>query len=177
VERFGGTQQPSLGLGCHRHGLGHGPQKGTQCSGNGDHDLRGILACGPQVALPCAEPDLGLPADGLERCGALCQASLEMTPDCGRIAVGPGPFDQGTPGMGMPGLGHAPLLTPPPTGICRGREPTIMHERSGVRAARQVAQCGHRRHRHRARDTAPGLEGLDDRSEAPGVPRLVACEC
>jgi hypothetical protein len=47
---------------------------------------------------------------------------------------------------------------------------------SGVLDACQDAQCGHRRHRHRALDTAQGLEGLDDRIEAPGVHRLVACE-
>ena len=88
-------------------------------------------------------------------------AELEMTTDCGRIAVGPGPCDQGTPGLGMPGLGQAPLRTPPPTGICRGREPQIMHELSGVLEARQVAQCGHCSDRNRALDPAQGLEGFD----------------
>ena len=52
-----------------------------------------------------------------------------------------------------------------------------MHELSGVLAARQVTQCGHGGHRHRARDPAQGLERLDDRLEAPGVPLRVACEC
>ena len=136
----------------------------------------GIFAFGHQVAIPFTEPDLGLPADGLDRCGALFQAELEMTTDFGRIAVCPGTFDQGTPGMGIPGLGDAPLLTPPPTGICRGREPKIIHELSGVLEARQVAEFGHRRHRHRALDTAQGLEGLDDRREAPGVHLLMEFE-
>jgi hypothetical protein len=114
VERFGCDQQPSLCLWCHSNVLGNGPQKGTPFSGNGDHDLMGMCAFGHQVAIPLTEPDLGRPADGLDRCGALCQAELEMTTDFGRIAVCPGPFDQGTPGLGIPGLGHAPLLTPPP---------------------------------------------------------------
>ena len=99
-----------------------------------------------------------------------------MTTDCGRIAVCPGPFDQGTPGMGIPSLGHAPLLTPPPPGLFRGREPKRMHELAGGLEACQVAQFGHRRHRHRALDTAQGLEGLDDRIEAPGVHLLVEFE-
>jgi hypothetical protein len=51
-----------------------------------------------------------------------------------------------------------------------------MHALSGVIAARQVTQCGHGGHRHRALDTAQGLESLDDRMEAPGVHLLVACE-
>jgi hypothetical protein len=135
-----------------------------------------MFACGHQGAIPWAEPDLGLPAAGLARGGELCQASLAMTPAVGRRAVGPGTCAQGPPGMGIAGLGTAPLLTPPPTGRCRGREPKLMHALWGVLDARQVAQCGHRRHRHRALDTAHGLEGLDDRREAPGVPLLVECE-
>jgi hypothetical protein len=74
VERFGCDQPPSFGLGCHRQVLGHGPHTGTQCAGNGDHDLMGMFAFGPQVAIPFAEPALGLPAEGLERGGELCQA-------------------------------------------------------------------------------------------------------
>ena len=50
--------------------------KGTQFSGNSDHDLIGIFAFGHQVTIPCAEPDLGLPADGLDRSGELFQAPL-----------------------------------------------------------------------------------------------------
>ena len=51
-----------------------------------------------------------------------------------------------------------------------------MHALSGVIEARQVAQCGHRGHRHSALAPAPGLEGLDDRRSAPGVPLRVECE-
>src|SRR5262245_6457406 len=96
-----------------------------------------------------------------------------MTTDFGRISVGPGTFDQGTPGMGIPGLGHAPLLTPSPTGIFRGREPQIMHELAGVREAHQVAEFGHRRHRHRALDTTQGW-----RASTTGAKRQVlTCSC
>ena len=73
-----------------------------------------MCALGHALALPCAEAGLGLPADGLERCRELCQAPLQVPTDCGWIPVGPGSCDQGTTGVGMPGLGHAPLLTPRP---------------------------------------------------------------
>ena len=155
---------------------GPGPPQGTPCSGQGAHALLGLVACGPQGALPGAEPALGLPAEGLERCGELCQASWERPPAWGRIAGGPGPGDQDTPGLGLPGLGPAPLLPPPPTGRCRGREPEIMPARSGGLQAPQGAPGGHRRHRPRALAPAHGLAGLAARSEAPGGPRLVACQ-
>ena len=67
---------PSLGFRWHGNLLGNGPHEGTQFPGNGDHDLMGMFACGHQLAIPCAEPDLGLPADGLDRGGELFQAPL-----------------------------------------------------------------------------------------------------
>ena len=134
----------------------------------------GMVACGDQGALACAEPDLGLPADGLDRGGELCQAQVPVATDCGRLPVGPRAFDESTTRRRMARLGHAAWLTPPPTGICRGCEPQGMHALSGVLDTRQVAQCGHRSDCHRALDTAQGLEGLDDRREAPGVHLLVA---
>jgi hypothetical protein len=85
--------------------------------GNGDDDLFGIVAFGHELALPLTEPDRGLPADGLDRCGELCQAQWQVTTDLGRIPIGPGPFDAGTTGLGIAGLGHAALLTARPTGI------------------------------------------------------------
>ena len=155
--------------------LGHGPHKGTQFPGHGNHDVMGIFTFGHQVARPFAEPNLGLPPEGMDRGGELLQTQLEMPTDFGRIPVGPGPCDEGATGMGIARLGQTALLTPRPTGIFRGREPQIMHELSGVIDARQVAQFRHGGHRHRARDTTQGLEGLDDRREAPGLHRLVAC--
>src|SRR4030095_444785 len=102
-----------------------------------------------ELAIPFAEADLGLPTDGLDRGGELFQAPLEVPTDFGWIPVAPGSFDQGTTGVGIPGLGHAPLLTPRPTGIFRGCESQIIHELSGVREACQVAQLRHGRHSHR----------------------------
>ena len=97
--------------------LGNGPHKGTQFPGDGDHDLMGLFPFGYELALPFAEPDLGLPADGLERGRELVQAQLEMPTDLGGIPGGPGAFNQGTTRMGIAGLRNAALLTTWPTGI------------------------------------------------------------
>ena len=64
--------------------------------------------------------------------------------------------------MSIARLGHAALLTLPPTGIFRGCEPQVIHELSGVLETRQVAQFGHRSDCHSELDTAQGLEGLAD---------------
>ena len=171
------NQPPSLCLRCHSNVLGKSPPKGTQLSGHGDHDLLGMFALGHEGAIPFAAPPRGLPAAGLDRGGALCQTPLQGPTDFGRIPGGPGPFAQGTPGMGMARLGHTALLTPCPTGILRRRQPEIMHALAGGLAAREVAEFGPHRHGHRALDTAQGLEGVDHRHSPPGFYLRVACEC
>ena len=99
-----------------------------------------------------------------------------MTTDFGRIPVCPSAFDESTTRMSIARLGHAALLTLPPTGIFRECEPQVIHELSGVLETRQVAQFGHRSDCHSELDTAQGLEGLDDRIEAPGLHLLVEFE-
>ena len=162
LESFDGNQQPALCLRSYSNLLGNGPQKGTQCPGHGDHDLMSMFAFGHQVAIPCAEPDLGFPADRLDRWGELCQTQLEVTTALGRRPIRPGAFDQRMTRMRIPSLGNAALLTTPPTGIFRGCEPEIMHELSGVIKARQVSELRHRGHRDGALDAAQRLESLDD---------------
>ena len=49
--------------------------------------------------------------------GTLFQAQLQVTTDLGWIPIGPGPFDEGTTGMGIPSRGHAARLTARPAGI------------------------------------------------------------
>ena len=120
-----------------------------------------MFAFGHELAIPFAAADLGLPADGLDRWGELFQAQLQVPTDVGWIPLGPGAFDQGTTGRGIPSLGNATLLTPRPTGIFRGCEPQIIHELSGVLDACQVAQLRHGRHGHSELDPAQGLEGFD----------------
>ena len=73
LKSFGGNQQLSLCCGSHSNWLGHGPQQGPPCAGDGDDDLMGMFAFRHQVALPCAEPDVGLPTEGLDRGGELLQ--------------------------------------------------------------------------------------------------------
>src|SRR5262245_29902563 len=77
----------------------------------------------------------------------------------------------------MASLRQATVLTPGPTGLCRGREPEIRPERSGGIEAGQVSQCRHSGDRHGALHTAQSLEGLAHRGEAPGFYWLMACEC
>src|SRR4029453_13682458 len=96
-----------------------------------------MFAFGHELAIAFAEPDLGLPADGLNHCGELLQAQLQVPPDFGRIPVGPGPFDEGTTRMRIAGLGHAALLAPWPTGIFGRRKPAL-HQKSGYSADRPV---------------------------------------
>src|SRR5215470_9688040 len=97
--------------------LGHGPHAGTSFPGHGHNDLLGMFALGHQLAIPFTEPDLGLPAEGLQRCGELCQTPLQGPTDFGRIPVCPRTFDEGPTRRCIAGLGQAPLLTTWPTGI------------------------------------------------------------
>src|SRR5262245_28430849 len=92
----------------------------------------GMFACGPQLAIPFPAPDLCLPADGLHRCGELCQTQLEGPTDFGRIPVGPGPGDEGRTRLGLAGLGHVPVLPPWPTGLSGRRKPQFWHGRPGL---------------------------------------------
>jgi hypothetical protein len=125
------TSAPTLGFRWHGNLLGNGPHEADQFPSNGDDDLLGLFALSHQLMIPCAEPDLGLPADGLHRLGAFLEPSLHLTTDVGRIPVRPGPLDQDTTRMGMARLGHTALLTPRPTGRFRGCQPELMHELSG----------------------------------------------
>src|SRR6266851_1178512 len=139
LSSFGGNTQPSLSRRSHSHLLGNSPQKGPQCAGKSDDDLMGMFACGHQLAIPCAEPDLRLPAAGLQSWGELCEAPWHVPTDFRRITGRPGAFDEGTTRRGIASLGNAAMLTPRPTGIFRGRQSQIMHKWSGVLEALQVS--------------------------------------
>jgi len=136
----------------------------------------GIVAFGHELAIPFAEPDLGLPADGLDHGGELFQPPLEVSTALGRIAGRPGAFDEGTTRMRLPGLGTTALLTPRPTGIFRGREAEISHELSGVLETRQVSSRRHGGHCDSELDATQSLEGFDHWREAPGFDLRVECE-
>ena len=56
-------------LGGYGNLLGNGPHAPNQLTSNGHHDLVGVFPTGDQFAVPFTEPDLGLPADILDRFG------------------------------------------------------------------------------------------------------------
>ena len=93
----------------------------------------------------------------------------------GRIAVGPGAFDQGPAGRGVARLGTASLTTTLSTGVFRRRPPAIAHELSRVLNAGEVAKRCHRGHRDGALDPTEPLEGIDHRGEPPGLDLLLKC--
>jgi hypothetical protein len=136
-----------------------------------------MFAVGHARALACAEPDLGLPADGLHRGGELCQAQGPVPTDVGRIPVGPGACAEGTTRRWIAGLGHAAGLATWPPGLCGRRQAQSMQAVSGMLDAPQGTQCGHHSHGDGALDTPQSLEGLDHGSQAPRGPLLVAVEC
>src|SRR3990170_8847049 len=99
----------SVRLGNQRHRAGDRPREGRHLAGDGHHDLVGVLAPGAQLAIPFAQAPLRLPADRLDLGRELLQTKLEMPTDLGRVAIGPRAFHQGSPSVGVPGLGDAPL--------------------------------------------------------------------
>jgi hypothetical protein len=141
---------------------GHGPHQGNQFSRNRHHALVGVLAASYELSIPFTQADLRLPTEVLERFGPLFQAPLEMATDLGRVAGRPRAFNQGPAGMAMAGLGEASLGTPWATGICRGRQAQITHQRFGVGQAREVSSCGDGRDRPGELYTPQRLEGLHD---------------
>src|SRR5205807_8709651 len=88
------------------------------CDGH-DH-LVGVFPAGAQLPIAFAQSNLGLPTHVLDGLRHLLQAQLEMPTDFGRVAIGPGAFDQGPAGMGVPRLGNAALAAPLASGVLRG---------------------------------------------------------
>src|SRR5882724_4949974 len=99
-------------LGGYRDLLGHGTHTRDQRTGNRDHNLMGLFAPCAELPIACAQAHLCLPTDVLDRLGEFFQSKLQMPTDLSRVARGPGAFDQGTTGMGLTGLGDAPLTAP-----------------------------------------------------------------
>jgi hypothetical protein len=154
---------------------GNRPQEGAPCASHGDPDLRGVFASGHQLAIPCAEPDVRLPAERLDRGGELFQAQGPVPAAVRWRPRRPGTFHQGTTRRGLPGCGQAAVLTTCPTRLCRRRQPQILQTLAGGIEARQGAPCGPQSRRDRAWDAPESLARLDDGLEAPGVHLLVPC--
>ena len=95
-----------------------------------------------------------------------------MPADLGRVAVGPGAFDQGLAGVAVAGLGDAALTALPAAGIFARCEAEIAHELSGVIEAGQVAEFGDEGDGGEELYASQCLDGFDDGIEAP-IPGLV----
>jgi hypothetical protein len=161
------------GLGGHGDLLSNGPHDSRQFSGDGDHDVIGVFATRPELPVPCTQSHLRLPTDVLDTFGEFFQAALQMAAHVGRIAIRPGPFDQGTAGMHVAGCCDAALATPFSTGIFGRRQSQVMHERAGGINTGQIAQFGHDGDGPGALHTPQRLEGLDHRGQTPGGDLLV----
>ena len=64
-----------------------------------------VLASRAQLPIPLTQAHVGLPAAGRQ----LLQPQLQLPADLHRVSIGPRPFDERAPGVGVPGLGDAPL--------------------------------------------------------------------
>jgi hypothetical protein len=140
---------------------GHSPHTGDQFSRHRHHGLIGVRAASHELSIPFAQADLRLPTEVLDGFGPWFESPLEMATDPRWIAVRPCTFNQGPAGMMIAGLGEAPLGALWATGIFRGRQAQIAHQRFGVGNAREVSSFGNGRDRHGELYTPQGLEGLD----------------
>jgi hypothetical protein len=75
--------------------LGHGPHAPHQRTGDGDHDVVGMVAAGHQSTAACTQSSLGVPAAGLDNFGGLFTPQLEVAPALRGVARGPGAFPKG----------------------------------------------------------------------------------
>ena len=90
-------------------------------------------------------------------------------PACGGISVGPGAFNEGATGLGLPGVGEGALTASLPAGIFRRGQASIVHPWPGRRAPCQVPACRHRGHRHGAWHAPSRLPRCDHGRETPGA--------
>jgi hypothetical protein len=155
--------------------VGHGPQKVHPLTGHRHAPLVGVLASCSQASRAVTQAHVGLPADVLQSLGVFFASQWQRPADLGGRAVRSGAFNQSLAGMGMTGLGHRPLLAPRTRGRLRGEQAHELHALSGMIKARQVAECRHGDDRNSARHAPQGLEGLDDRGQAPRLHVIVPC--
>jgi hypothetical protein len=96
-------------LGGHRHLLGHSPHKAREFPGNGHDHLGRVCATRDYASIALTKPDLGFPADVLDDLRWLFEPHLQVAADLRRIALRPGPFDQGVSGRGVASFRDRPL--------------------------------------------------------------------
>ena len=81
--------------------FGISPHEAREFRGNGNSDHVGLFASYNELAIAFTQPDLHLPTDVLEDFGLFFQSQLQVTAHFGGIAIGAGPFDEGSVGMGV----------------------------------------------------------------------------
>ena len=111
-----------VGSRCARKLFRDRPHERQHLAGDRGDDDVGVLAAADQAAIALAESKLGLPGDGLDRLGQPADALLDLLGDLGRIAVGPGPFDQGPPDVSVAGFGNRSLASFWPAGVLAGNQ-------------------------------------------------------
>jgi len=98
-----------------------------------------------------------------------------MAAHVGRIAIRPGPFDQGPASMPVAGLCEAARATPFSTGIVGRRPSQVRHALAGRLNTGEIAQFGHEGDGHGALHAPQRLEGLDHWGQTPGGDLSVQC--
>ena len=133
-----------------------------------------MFASGHKLSVAFPQAPLGCPTDVLEHLGLFLQAQLQMSTDFRRGARSPRPFNQDPARMRVARLGDGAWATAFATGGPRGGEPQVFHALARMLKASEIAECSHQGDRHGALPPTQGLQGFDNRVQAPRLPRL--CE-
>ena len=104
---------------------GAGPRESGPFPPHGDYDLVRVLAPGHQPPVALTESELRFPTDILNGLGQFFQPQLQVGAELGRVAVGPGPFDERPAGVRGAALGKGPLAAPPQRRILRPNDGAI----------------------------------------------------
>src|SRR5262245_59547313 len=124
--------------GGHGDLFGDRPHTPNELTGHGHHDLVGVCASGEQFSVALAKSHLRLPADVLHNVGLLCESPLQVATPLGGIAVRPGPFNAGPPGLDVAGCRDGTVPASLPRGLLRGEQAEDRHEFSGMVNASEV---------------------------------------
>src|SRR5262245_23076091 len=89
--------------------LGNRPHEAYQLTRNGRDNRVGMLPKRDPWAVSLPEPDLGLPANILERLGLFCQSAVERPAHLRWVPIRPGAFNEAATGLGSPGFRTSPL--------------------------------------------------------------------
>jgi hypothetical protein len=113
-----------------------------------------MLAACHQLAVACAQPDVGLPTAVLDHFGLLFEPQLQVSTDLGWVPIRPGTFDQRPSGMSITGFGNRTLLAPVTGGVFCRDQAQKLHEFSGGIEPAEVANgfVFHLGHRDQRRD-------------------------